>query len=536
MFPGRGGRLRALFSIALASDHTPVSQRTRKRIPRWLLAPAAAAVLVAILALAADAWLSPLARREIIRRLEEKYDSQVEVGALSVSLLPLRASGEKLVFRRNGHPGDPPLITLKRFEASAGWIDVLRRPHHVRLVRLEGLVIQVSPRKHQERDDPPEKSDSGNSKAPIVVDEIVADGTILRILPKDAGKNPLKFDIYQLTLTSAGNLRPMHYRAQLRNAKPPGLIDANGDFGPWNSGDPGQTPVGGQYTFSNADLGVFKGISGRLSSTGQFHGVLERIEVNGHTDTPEFAVAVAGHKVHLKTDFSATVDGENGDTLLHPVDAEFGRTRVHCEGGVEAQPGEHGKTVTLDDTVQDGDLADVLRLGVHSDPPPMTGRISFRARIVIPPGDRDIADKLRLEGQFGIRGGKFTKFDLQRKVAALSEKSQGGTEGAGGSDVVSKLRGQFRLRDGVIYLSGLSFAVPGATIRLSGSYGLRNEQLDFQGTVTTQARVSEMTTGWKSFLLKALDPFLSKHRAGAVIPIHIGGTRRAPEVGLDLKP
>jgi len=44
-----------------------------------------------------------------------------------------------------------------------------------------------------------------------------------------------------------------------------------------------------------------------------------------------------------------------------------------------------------------------------------------------------------------------------------------------------------------------------------------------------------MTTGWKSFLLKALDPFFKKHNAGAVIPIRVGGTRDNPSFGLRLK-
>ncbi len=496
-------------------------------------------------------------RRKIVRALEDKYQSHVEIGSLSVSLLPLSAEGDKLVFRQKRHEGGPPLITLRHFKARAGWWEVLWSPHRVRDVRLEGLVIQVPPREHEDdggdapkagdgpKADPPKAGDPAKAADPrqaadtasrtaIVVGTVVADGTILRILPKDAGKAPLTFEIHKLTLRSAGNFRPMHYQAQLRNAKPPGLIAAQGDFGPWNSDDPGETPVNGAYTFQNADLGVFHGISGRLSSTGRFEGKLQRLEVRGQTDTPDFTVAVAGHAMDLKTTFSATVDGENGDTVLHPVDAQFGETTVHCEGSVEGKPGEHGKTVSLDATVDNGDLADVLRLGVRSDPPPMTGRIHFRARIEIPPGEQDIAEKLRLGGRFGIEGGTFTKFNLQQKVASLSEKSRANPDGGGHSDVVSNLRGEFQLRDGVIHLSGLAFAVPGATIRLSGSYGLRGEQLDFHGTVTTEARLSQMTSGWKSFLLKALDPFFSKRKAGAVIPIHIGGTRQSPDVGLDV--
>ncbi len=64
---------------------------------------------------------------------------------------------------------------------------------------------------------------------------------------------------------------------------------------------------------------VFRGIAGILSSQGSYRGKLDRIEVQGTTDTPDFMAYASGHRVHLKTEFSATVDGTDGDTYLHPV-------------------------------------------------------------------------------------------------------------------------------------------------------------------------------------------------------------------------
>ena len=61
------------------------------------------------------------------------------------------------------------------------------------------------------------------------------------------------------------------------------------------------------------------------------------------------------------------------------------------------------------------------------------------------------------------------------------------------------------------------------------------EKVDFRGTATMDVKLSQMTTGITSFFLKALDPFFSKKKKGAVIPIHIGGTREKPAIGLDLK-
>src|SRR6185437_488585 len=125
----------------------------------------------------------------------------------------------------------------------------------------------------------------------------------------------------QLTLRSVGRGLPMTYHAELTNPKPPGLIHADGNFGPWDASGPVNTPLSGQYTFRDADLSVFKGIAGILSSNGKFTGELDSIEVKGTTETPDFALKIGGHPMALHTEFEATVDGTNGNTVLHPVRA-----------------------------------------------------------------------------------------------------------------------------------------------------------------------------------------------------------------------
>jgi len=42
-----------------------------------------------------------------------------------------------------------------------------------------------------------------------------------------------------------------------------------------------------------------------------------------------------------------------------------------------------------------------------------------------------------------------------------------------------------------------------------------------------------MVGGWKGVLLKPADRFLKKDGAGTQIPIHIEGTREAPQFGID---
>src|SRR6266487_2268058 len=125
------------------------------------------------------------------------------------------------------------------------------------------------------------------------------------------------------TLKDIGPHQPFHFDATLVNPKPVGNIQSTGLFGPLLEYSPRNTAVQGQYSFRAADLSTLKGIKGILSSTGAYSGTLGRIVVEGKTDTPDFRVAVSGHRVTLHTDFHAIVDGTSGDTYLEPVKAAF---------------------------------------------------------------------------------------------------------------------------------------------------------------------------------------------------------------------
>jgi hypothetical protein len=84
-----------------------------------------------------------------------------------------------------------------------------------------------------------------------------------------------------------------------------------------------------------------------------------------------------------------------------------------------------------------------------------------------------------------------------------------------------------------LMITDLNYEVPGAAIALNGIYSLDGDQFDFHGNARLQAKVSQMVTGWKSLLLKPVDPFFSKNGAGTEVPIQITGTKSEPHVGLD---
>ena len=469
-------------------------------------------------------------RSALLKGLQKDYETQV--GDLQVRLFPgVHVTIRDLVLHQKDRPGAPPLIETKEVSVSAGWTDVIRK--HVGELVLTGLKIQVPPRR--EGDQP----HHGSSQiAGFVIDTIIADGTILEVYPKDPEKEPLGFEIHQLTLHGAGPDQPMTFQATLRNARPPGEIHSSGKFGPWEAEEPAATPVSGSYTFRDADLSVFKGIAGTLSSDGSYQGVLDHISVQGKTDTPDFTVRISGRPVHLTTQFQAVVDGTSGNTYLDPVNGQFGRSSLVARGSVAGERGKKGKTVALDVSVKDGRLEDMLRLAVKPDTSTndsvMTGAISFHTKLVIAPGDVDIAQKLRLDGAFEVGQAHFSELNVQEKVNSLSHRGKGDPKESPDASVASDFNGSFKLDNGIVTFPKLSFNVPGISVALSGNFGLLDQHLDLHGTARLEAKLSQTTTGVKSFLLKAVDPFFEKKNAGAVIPIEIGGTSSSPKFGLDI--
>ncbi len=516
--------------------------RLSKRVVFGLVA--ALLVIVFALVLLPRIWLHrlrPVARDKVIALLEERFDD-VRLERLDIGLPPgylffprLTAVGEGLSISLPDRVGEgiPPFVTMKKFEVEVGLFGILRDPIRVRSLRMDELTIQI-PRK---QDDGPEGRSEPSPH--FVVEYLVADGAVLRILPRNPEKDPLQFDLHQLRVRSAGLGEPMEFDAILQNAKPPGEIQTEGKFGPLRLFDAGASPVSGEYVFAKADLSVFGGIAGTLYSEGRFDGVLERIEASGFTETPDFQLTSAGNPVALRTDYKSVIDGTNGDTLLQPVEAVLVDSRFRTEGGVAKRPGTDGKTVCLDAEGKGDRIEDFLRLAMKTEAPFMTGEVRFRSLILIPPGKVDVVERLVLDGEFVIETAEFTEGKVQDRVDKLSQTGKGddaddAVSALQNERVASDMRGSFRLEGGVMSLSYLSFSVPGAEVRLQGTYGLVNQQIDFHGELRTEAKVSEMTSGVKSFFLKLIDPLFEKKGMGAVIPIRIGGSADSPSFGLEV--
>jgi hypothetical protein len=498
-----------------------------------------AALLVAALLFTAARFpvSSEKLRQRVVSTLADRLDAEVELADLAVRVYPKpSAVGTGLTIRHHARRDVPPLVSVKRFTIDADLPGVWRK--RVTRVNLEGLEIQIPPRDRDKQasagQDVRRDREPHTSMRELVVAEVVADEARLVILPRDAGKNPKVWAMHRLHVQSVGFDQKMPFRTVLTNAVPPGEIEATGTFGPWQADEPGGTPLSGDFTFDRADLGVFRGISGILSASGTYGGTLDTIDVRGRTSTPDFTVTVGGHPVPLTTRYHAIVDGTNGNTALQRIDATFLNTSLVATGGVFGVEGIKGRIITLDVAMDNGRLEDVMRLAVNTDGPPMLGALSLRTKFELPPGKQDVVEKLRLDGRFVIESGRFGNAEVQQRINDLSRRARGNVgKDQPAARVTSDFAGRFGLNAGTLSIQKVTFNVPGAVVDMSGQYELRSGALGFKGNLFLDAKLSQTTTGWKSLLLKVVDPIFRKS-GRTVVPIKVGGTRHAPSFGLDV--
>ena len=511
----------------------------RRRVWTWVLASLLIAVV--ILGVVGEVMVdraAPILKGRLIETLSTRFNSRVELDGLDVSLAKgLEISGHGLrIFPEDevvAAGAALPLIALGHFSFHAAWAGLFAEPMHVGTVHVSGMAIHIPPKEMRAQ---APKGQRHIGKIKIVVDEIVCDDSKLVIGTSKPDKDPKDFELSHVVMRNVGPNAPWDYDATLVNAIPKGNIQAKGTFGPWNNDSPGDSTVTGHYTFDHADLNTIKGIGGILSSVGEFTGQLDNIVVDGTTETPEFSLDTANHAMPLHTKFHAIVDGTNGDTYLQPVEARLGESAFTSSGAIINVKGR-GHIIDLDVNVPNGRIQDFLELAIKTSPVVMTGRLTMKTKLHIPPGDQSVSKKIGLMGGFTLSQIHFTNPDVEDKVDMLSLRAQGDPKDAkpGAEDVHSQMVGQFVLGNGKLSFSKLDYALPGATVTLTGEYSLDGDRFEFEGKMRTDAKVSQMVASkWKSILLKPVDPFFKKNGAGAEIPVKVSGTKSAPKFGLDL--
>ena len=477
----------------------------------------------------------PFTQQALTKVLEDRFARTVEIHGFRSTYFPPGCVAERVEFLHRFHKDLPPLITVRTLIIKASYAGLFSAHKRVAEVDVIGLHVLVPP-----------KSAAGGAHSimpltdlstnPLVAISMVkADGAVLEFLSTKPGRKPFKLEIQRLTVTHVGEKGPISYQATLQNTEPPGEIQATGQFGPWDAEDPGDTPVSGTYVFEHANLGVYGGIEGTLSSRGKFSGLVDHIECEGEADVPNFQLSRTGHAVHVSTTFKAAVDATNGDTSLDNIQSHFLRTTVVSKGGVLGSPGQHGKTADFQVTVNDGRIDDLLRLFAEQDHPLMTGGVWVHARFNLPPGAPGFLKKLSLEGDFGIGGGRLTNAQAQVPINRLSESARGETRKQEAEDpqtVLSNLKGHVSVKNGIATLSNISFTAPGTEAQIRGTYNLLDNTINIQGILHTTGKLSDTTSGFSAFVLKGISPFLKK-KSVTVVPFTITGTSAHPAFALD---
>ncbi len=480
----------------------------------------------------------PFTHDAIVQALQQQAGGDVEIGSFHQMYWPKPGCiAENVTFRHSGDKTGQPFLTIPRLKIVATYHGVLT--DHIALVRADGLHVTIAP----------VSSATGGVPGPfnvgvmsgLSIGKIIADGAVIEFTPTAERKQTWIFRIPQLLVHDIEEGKPLAFHVTLQVPQPPIDLDAEGDFGPWIAGRGGESKFSGAYTLKSLDLGAFHDIGGIVTSKGNFDGTLQHVKLQGTADTPNFTVSTSGHRIHIASEFDATVNGLNGDVEVNALRVHYGKTTIVGAGSVASREGEKGKTATFELSSSRARVQDLLWMFISENKPPMTGPITFRAKATLPPGKRPFLNRVTLQGDFGISNGQYTNPDTQKNIDVLSARARGqadkvedtneklGNDSYDPGQVLSNLKGHVVLSNAVAHLTDVSFEVPGALAKLSGSYKLPSEQVDLNGYMRLDSELSKTTTGVKSVLLKVVGPFMKKgkHKA-SVVAIHIGGTYHHP--------
>ena len=485
-----------------------------RKFPRYLrLVAGILGVLLVAGAILLDLYW-PFSESAVRQQLGSAVSATVSFQHFHKRYFPPGCVAEGVVFEKKGAP--LPVLTVERLRISSDFVGLFH--HHVTLIHAEGVRVNWAGwRPGQDR-----------SSASTIVDRLVADDAVLEI-PRQSPPGALRFRFHQFEL---GNLRgpgQTSFRAVFENPLPRGLIRTSGRFGPWNSSHPSQTAVEGQYSLEHADLSVFHGIAGVLSSTGQFGGTFRQMSVEGKTDTPQLIATKTQHGLPLKTDFSAFVDATNGDVILRQVKAQYGKDALDIHGSI-AREKRRPRMAILEIRCDRGRVEDTFYAFMHNPKPALTGNIKFHMRLTIPPGNEPFEKRVSLESEFRIQNAEFTHRETQVELSKVAE-----APGQNRPDptVPASLHGEVSLEHGIAQFAQLAIEDQDAAAHFRGKYDLSDERVDLHGQLTTQASLTKTTHGIRAVFAKVIEPFFKKGAHVTVVPVHIGGTYSHPDFGLD---
>ena len=480
--------------------------------------------------------LEPRLHQWTTARLSESLESEIQLGSVNLHWFPLQLRAHDLTVRHHGRTDVPPLLIVSSFTVDLQLADLWSST--IDRVTVDGLEVNIPPRDSATGKRPLPRPSSGrsqgNNSTGLIVRHLIATNARLAVVPRESGKNAKVWDIFELDMKNLRGGEPATFTAALINPIPYGKIESSGRFGPWQSGEPGTSALSGKYTFA-ADLGTIDGLAGHLNAEGAMDGTIEQIATTGTTSTPDFRLTeLDGIALPLNTSYKALVDGTKGDVELHTVDITLGRSQLKARGTVEGTKGVKGKRVVVSVSSTSTDLGELLRFVSKAANPAAQGTLIIDAAMDLPQGKQKVLERVLLEGTVRAERVRFTNDAVQDKIDLLSRKAQGRPNDESIDEVASRMATRFVLKNGVFAYQSLSFNVQGASIRLDGTHSLRSKAVDLSGIVLLNATVSQTQTGFKSWLLKPIDPLFRKNGAGTRLVIKVAGTQDQPKVGLEV--
>ena len=475
----------------------------------------------------------PYRYREIHPLLIQVFGSQVKVTHYRRVYLPhpgFIATG--ITITRPSAPHQPPFGTVQTLYVQGEWNDLLLLRRRVHMVEMTGVhIIIPAAGSRASREEFPAGSASAFSGPSTAIELLRLHNSILEV-QYDSGKS-LRFAIRSLELKNLEQGHAIDYALDMENPQPAGHISATGTFGPLNTQDVGATQVSGRFTFNQVKLSDIGELHGTLASTGRFSGPLRAIEASAVADTPAFAVD-DGQPTQIHGSVQCTVNGTNGDVILNAVEVKSGHTTIRAHGQVTGSP----KITNIELEVDQGRAEEILRPFMHQNVP-VTGAASLHSLAWIGPIGKPFLERLRVEGQFDLPAAQATNPHIERSLSAFSAREQNPgakplvdpqskhspDQSADPADVLSALAGPVTIRNGVIATPGLMFQIPGAHVRLHGTFNLNDQSVHLTGTLKMNSGISHAATGWKSVLIKSFSPlFKRRNHPGSKIPITITGT------------
>jgi hypothetical protein len=522
------------FATPATPEQAAKKHRIRKKVrsiwqeaPLWVhvsIVCAGALLAIAVVFISAN-W--PYRGRKIKPMLEDMLASQVTFTSYHRIYWPnpgFVATG--ITMRRKSAPNLPPLGRIETLVVEGRWPDLLLLRRRVQLVDITGfhVVVPAIGSKENHQDFPPGSSKDFDGPQ-TMIERLMMHKSLLEIMRVNGQR--YSFPLKQLEIRNLHHGEAMTWAVDMENAIPHGHILARGSMGPIKGEKFINTPVSGNFAFTDVNLHDVGEIGGILDSRGVFKGTLQSMYVEASGVTKNFTVT-NGKPTPIDGTIQALLNASDGSLQVRSIDLKVRETGVHATGTIN----EQNTATNLDIGVEHGRAEDLMRPFVHNDVP-ITGLVSLKTHAYLGPPGNGFMERLRMTGDLRVPSEKLTDEQTEKSLSAFSERARGKQKNTGleagpkevppGADVLSSLEGPVKLENGVVSTPHITFRVPGAVATLAGTFRFHDEAAHLTGKLKMDTDISHTTTGFKSFLLKPLAPFFKKKNAGAVIPIAVTG-------------